>query len=228
MPAARALPILRAPTAGVAQLVEQSLRKREVGGSSPSTGTNPPASRFWRAVQSLTLPGKLILAIFSASAYWLIDALGTGFEWDTTVFGHFAWQSHLLAVIFGALVMAPYAAASRIRWLRMPAMCAASALIYFYAIQFVVDGPFRYDTLTPFLISGGGAALLVGLSVAMLAPRRFSWRLFALCLVAGVAGGAAFAESVWLGSDFEVVGGHLIWQVLVCLALHLGLRRASA
>lgn len=39
MPAARALPILRAPNAGVAQLVEQSLRKREVGGSSPSTGT---------------------------------------------------------------------------------------------------------------------------------------------------------------------------------------------
>jgi hypothetical protein len=27
------------PIAGVAQLVEQSLRKREVGGSSPSTGT---------------------------------------------------------------------------------------------------------------------------------------------------------------------------------------------
>lgn len=186
------------------------------------------AGRFWRAIQSLTLPGKLMLAVLSASSYWLIDALGTEFEWDTTIFGNFAWESQLVAVIFGALVMAPYAAASRILWLRIPAMWVASALIYVYAIKFVVDGPFSYDTLSPFLISGGAAALLVGLSVAMLAPRRISWRLFALCLVAGVVGGAAFAESVWLGSDFEVIGGHVVWQVLVCLALHLGLRPVPA
>jgi dipeptidyl aminopeptidase/acylaminoacyl peptidase len=59
LPAGRALPILRAPNAGVAQLVEQSLRKREVGGSSPSTGT-----RFlsWNAIASLTVASLPLLA----------------------------------------------------------------------------------------------------------------------------------------------------------------------
>jgi hypothetical protein len=184
--------------------------------------------RFWRAVQSLPLPGKLVLAALSAGSYWFINELGDRFDWEITIFGNFVWPSHLVAMIFGALVMAPYAAASRMRLPRMLTMCVASAFIYFYAIKFVADGPFSYNAITPFLISGGGAALLVGLAVVVLAPRSASWRLFALCLVAGVIGGAAFEESLWLGSDFEVFGGHLAWQALVCLALHLGLRPASA
>lgn len=228
MPAARALPILRAPNAGVAQLVEQSLRKREVGGSSPSTGTRFPESRFRRAVQSLSLPGKLILAVLSGGSYWLIDELGERFDWDATVFGNFAWQPQLVAAIFGILVMAPYVAASSVRLLRVLGMCVASAFIYFYAVKFVADGPFSYNTLAPFLISGAAAALLVGLSIVVLAPGRASWRLFVLCLVAGLVGGAAFEDSVWLGSDFAQFGGHLVWQVLVCLALHFGLRPAPA
>ena len=228
MPAGRPLPILRAPNAGVAQLVEQSLRKREVGGSSPSTGTRFRESRFWRAIQSLPLPIKLALAVFSGGSSWLIDEQVNRFDWDTTIFGNLAWPSHLAAVIFGALVMAPYAAASRARLLRVLGLCVASALIYFYAVKFVADGPFSYNAITPFLISGAGAALLIGLSVVVLAPRKASWRLFAMCLVAGLVGGAAFEDTVWLGSDFAPFGGHLVWQVLVCLALHFGLRPAPA
>ena len=227
MPAARALPILRAPNAGVAQLVEQSLRKREVGGSSPSTGTSFPESRFWRSVQSLPLPAKLALAVVSASSYgwiqWLVTLLD---DWSGSDLSNTVWPGHMIAAVFGALVMAPYVVASRLRVVRILAMCAASAAIYFYAIKFVIDGPFSYDTITPFLISGSGAALLVGLSVAILAPRRASWRLFVLCLVAGVIGGAAFNDAIWLGSGFAEIGGHLIWQFLICLALHLGLRTA--
>jgi hypothetical protein len=132
----------------------------------------------------------------------------------------------MIGVVFGALVMAPYSVASRLRMVRIVAMCVASAAIYFHAIRFVVDGPFSYKTITPFLMSGGGAAVLVGLSVVVLAPRNASWRLFALCLFAGVVGGAAFDDSIWRGSGFAEVGGHLSWQVLVCLALHLSLRPA--
>lgn len=228
MPAARALPILRAPNAGVAQLVEQSLRKREVGGSSPSTGTNIPEPRFWRAVQLLPLWARLALAVASASAFWWVMVLDTRLEWSSTVFGEFNGPSHLIAAIFGLLVMAPYAAASSLRWPRILAMCVASAAIYFYAVKFVIDGPFSYNTITPFLISGGGAAVLVGVSVALLAPRRLSWQLPVLCLMAGVIGGAAFDNTVWTGSDFRFISGHWPWQVLVCLALHLGLRPAPA
>lgn len=195
---------------------------------SPSTGTNVPASRFWRAVQALPLWGNLALALLSAGSYWLINELGERFDWDHTIFGDFPWSSHLVAVIFGALVMAPYAAASRMRWLRILAMCVASAFIYFYAVKFVANGPFSHNTLAPYLISGAAAALLVGLSVVLLAPGRASWQLFALCLAAGLVGGAAFDDSLWAGSGFAVFGGHLAWQVLVCLALHLGLRTARS
>ncbi len=194
----------------------------------PSTGTNFPESRFWRAVQSMTLPVKLVLAAVSASSYWWIEfPFGLLDDWSGSALGNTHWPLHTIAVIFGVLVMAPYAAASRMPLLRMLAMCVASALIYFLAIEFVADGPFSYNTVAPYLISGGGAALLVGLSIVMLVPRRASWRLFALCLVAGVIGGAAFEDSFWLGFGFHEIGGHLAWQVLVCLALHLGLRPTS-
>lgn len=185
-----------------------------------------PEPPFWRAVQSLPLWVRLALAALSTGSYWLVAALGDRFQWPDTIFGGFAWQSHLIAAIFGALVMAPCITASRFRWLRVAAMCVASAFIYFFAVKFVVDGPLSYNTITRFLISGGGAALLVGLAVVVLAPQRASTRLFLLCLVAGVIGGAAFDDAIWLDSGFEDIGGHLVWQVMVCLALHFGLRPA--
>jgi membrane associated rhomboid family serine protease len=169
---------------------------------------------------------RLTLAVISGSSYGWINALVDRLEWSATIFGGFYWQSHLFGAIFGVLVMAPYAAASRLRLPRILAMCVASAAIYYYAVKFVADGPFSYNSIVPFLVSGGGAALLVGISVVMLAPRQSSWRLLGLCLVAGIVGGGAFNDMVGLGSDFGEIGGHLIWQVLVCLALHLGLRPA--
>ena len=187
-----------------------------------------PQSRFWRAVDSLSLAVKLALAAISAGLFWIIEDLADRFDWDTTIFGDFAWPSHLVAAIFGILVMAPYAAVSSVRLLRVLGMCVASAFIYFYAVKFVIEGPLSYNTPAPYLISGGSAALLVGLSVAMFAPRRASWRLFVLCSIAGFIGGASFDETVWPGADFELFGGHVIWQVLVCLALHFGLRPAPA
>ncbi|MEX1994277.1 MAG: hypothetical protein WD929_06420 [Steroidobacteraceae bacterium] len=134
---------------------------------------------------------------------------------------------HLIAVIFAVLVMAPYAAASRHRWLRMLAMCVASVLIYRLAVALVVDGPFGYDSIISYLLSGAGAAMLIGISVVVLVPRRLPWLLPVYCLFAGAIGGAAFEDSMWPGSGYAELGGHLIWQVLVCLALHLGLRPAS-
>ena len=229
MPAGRALPILRAPNAGVAQLVEQSLRKREVGGSSPSTGTKIPESPFWRTVQSLPLWARLTLAVVSASSYWWIEfPVGLLDEAGRSALHNGGWLSHMKAAIFAVLVMAPYVAASRLRSVRILAMCVASAAIYFFAVLFVARGPLSYNTIPPFVISGGGAALLVGLAVVVLAPRKASRRLFVLCLVAGAIGGAAFGNSIWPGAGLAEFGGHLAWQVLVCVALHLGLRSTSS
>jgi hypothetical protein len=199
-------------------LVEQSLRKREVGGSSPSTGTNLP---------TLTLPHKLALALVSVGAYWLIVALAERFDWSTTVFG-FQWPFHVIGLVFGALVMAPYAARSPHRAPRMLALSVASAVIYHLAVRFVVDGPLGYSTMMPYVVAGAGAATLAGLAVVVLAPRHFDWRLPLLTLVAGAIGGAAFEWQLpvaWAPNDLHA---YVAWQLLVCLALHWGLRAKTA
>ncbi len=195
--------------------------------AAPNKPVGSTASRFWRELQSLTLRGKLLLAGASASSYWWIGQLADQPGWSGEFLGISVWM-HVIAVIFGALVMAPYVAASRHRILLTLAMCIASAVIYYLAVLFVTDGPFSHESIVPFLLSGGGAALLVGLTVVVLAPQRFRWSLLPLTLAAGIAGGAAFDLSIGRESEFPVIAGHLLWQTLVCVALHLGLRPAQA
>lgn len=174
----------------------------------------------------MPLWARLALAALSAISYWGIGEVVEWFDEDSTLIGRLA--AHLFAVIFGLLVMAPYAAASRLRWMRIPAMCVASAVIYFYAVKFVVDGPFSYNTMTPYLISGAGAALLTGLVVAALVPCRLQWRLVVLTVAAGLVGGGSFEWIPSGRSEFGILAGHFVWQVLVCLALYRGLRPAPA
>jgi hypothetical protein len=136
-----------------------------------------------------------------------------------------SWFNNLAGALFGLLVMAPYASAER-RALRVLGLCAAAALIYYAAIAFVVEGPIAGSTLVSLVLAGGGAALAVGLAVMAIAPQRPSWRLAALTLVAGVAGGAAF--ELKLAFDPGLVAGHAAWQLLVCLALHAAFRAGLA
>ena len=106
----------------------------------------------------------------------------------------------------------------------MLALAVASALIYQLAVRFVVDGPLDYSTIAPYVIAGAVSALLTGLTVALIASRRFSWQLPVLMLVAGAIGGASFDWQLpvdWAPNDLHA---YLAWQVLVCLALHRGLR----
>ncbi len=180
---------------------------------SPSTGTN---------IAMLTLPGKLALALVSVTGYCVIVALAEQFDWSATVFG-FQWPFHVIGLLFGALVMAPYAVCSTRRVARMLALSVTSAVIYHLAVRFVVDGPLGHGTTTPYVIAGGGAAVLIGLAVVGIAPARYHWRLPALTLAAGTIGGATFAWQLpieWAPNDLHA---YLAWQVLVCLALDRGL-----
>lgn len=166
---------------------------------------------------------KLPLALISVGCYWIVVLLAERYEWSGTVLG-FQWPFHLIGLIFGALVMSPYAAGSSQPATRMLALAVASALIYQLAVRFVVDGPLDYSTIAPYVIAGAGSALLTGLAVALIASRRFSWRLPVLTVVAGAIGGAAFDWQLpvdWAPNDLHA---YLAWQVLVCLALHRGLR----
>jgi hypothetical protein len=104
------------------------------------------------------------------------------------------------------------------------ALAAASAATYYLAVRFVVDGPPGLDSLTSFVLAGGGAALLCSLAVIVLAPRAIDWRPLLLALVAGAVGGAAF--ELKFAFDAQLVIGHAGWQLLVCLALHFGFQYA--
>ena len=165
-----------------------------------------------------SLAFRLLLAIVSVLAYAvlvqfapLIEAVGIP---------HVNTSFHLVVgVIFGALVMAPYARAPR-RGPRGLLLAFAAGGIYYAAIRFVVDGPARLDALASFVVAGSCAALLCGLVVALIAPRVFSRRAALLLFVSGAAGGASFVLRVTFDPDLVI--GHAVWQLLTCLALYLG------
>ncbi len=178
----------------------------------------------------MALPLKIVLALVSVVAYWLIITLGERFEWSAEFLG-FSLVLHLVGLVFGLLVLAPYAIASPQRIPRMLALAVASAAIYYGAVRFVIDGPFESQWGAPivwaFVIAGAGAALLCGLAVAALVPRRPSGFLIVLTLAAGAAGGALFEWDLpveWAPGNLHA---YLAWQLLVCLALHRGFLPSS-
>lgn len=197
------------PIAGVAQLVEQSLRKREVGGSSPSTGT------------SLSFVLKYALALVSVTAYVALALLAEHLE----ALGRFRdpglWFHYAAGAVFGALVLGPYAV-RRGRVARIVVLAVAGAAIYWLAVRFVTETPLPFDAVVSLVVAGSLAALLCGLAVVAIAPRAFRWGMAALLLVAGALGGAAF--DVRVPADELLLIGHAAWQLLVCLALHFALR----
>ncbi|MGH8131152.1 MAG: hypothetical protein ACRES3_09905 [Steroidobacteraceae bacterium] len=169
------------------------------------------------------MQGKLVLAVLSVIAYWLISLLAETLDSYEGLPDASLWFQLLIGVVFGALVMSPYVR-SRQRISRVTAICIASAAIYYLTIRFVTDGPLGYDTIAPFLVSGSGAALFTGLAVVALAPRPFSWKLILLTVAAGAAGGAVF--ELKLPVDEMLLAGHAAWQLLLCLALHFSFRHA--
>jgi hypothetical protein len=194
-------------------LVEQSLRKREVGGSSPSTGT------------SSSLVFKYGLALTSIIAYAVIAQLADALEPIEAIPDAGLWFHYLVGAVFGALVLGPYVGLKH-RALRIVALAVASAVIYYLAVKFVADGPIGYETVTSFVIAGAGAAVLCAVATILLAPRASEWRVVPLAAAAGAIGGATFDAK--LAFDPNLLLAHAVWQLLVCLALHFGLRERPA
>jgi hypothetical protein len=167
---------------------------------------------------------KLALAALSVLGYGLVFQFAEAVDNLQGVPDPQFWFYHLVGAIFGGLVMGPYAV-SRQLGLRVVALCIASALIYYFAVWFVTNGPLDLGTVATFVLTGAAAALLVGLAVVVIAPARASALLIPATLAAGALGGAAFKLRVT--SDTIMLLGHAVWQLLVCLALHLSFRNAS-
>lgn len=136
-----------------------------------------------------------------------------------------SWFHHAAGAVFGALVLGPYAAPGR-RVVRILALAAAGAAMYWLAVRFVADVAIPYPMIVSLVIAGSLAALLCGLAVVAIAPCHFHWGIVPLLLSAGALGAAAF--EIRIPNDEMLLIGHAAWQLLVCLALHFGLRPGGA
>ena len=151
--------------------------------------------RFWKTLRELSLPGRLNLAVVSAVSTWPAGEFANQLDevLHLPIPAWMGWQSVLHGLVFAVLVMIPFLAADALRVLRAAGMCVASIFIYDSAVGFVIDGPFGDNSVMAYVLAGGTAALLLGLAVSVLAPRRFQWRRLAgLTAAAGALGGVAF------------------------------------
>jgi hypothetical protein len=180
-------------------------------------------SRSTGSVSSLVF--KYGLALASVVAYALIAGLSDRFESIEGLPPTRQWFFYVVAVIFGALVLGPYAG-PRQRAVRFVLLSAASAAIYRLAVWYMAEGPLGFEAATSFAVVGAVSSSLCGLAIVVIAPRPFDWRLLPLTLAAGALGGAAF--DIRIPADPYLIVGHAAWQLLTCLALHFGLRETPA
>jgi len=171
-----------------------------------------------------SLVSKILLALASVASYSLVLRLAEAIEPVESVPGTGLWFPYVAGAIFGGFVLMPYVGQDR-RTLRIAGLWVASALIYRLAVWFAADGPLGAGMLATFAITGAGAAVLCALSVVLIAPQRGSAPAFVFALVAGALGGASLDLKVAFDPDMLV--GHGIWQLLVCLALHAGFERRT-
>jgi hypothetical protein len=164
---------------------------------------------------------KYGLALTSVVAYAVIAQLADVLEPIEAIPDAGLWFHYVVGAVFGALVLGPYVGTNH-RAMRILSLSVASAVIYYLAVKFVVDGPIGYEAITSFVIAGAGAAVLCGVATVLLAPCAPGWRVVPLAAVAGALGGATF--ELKLPFDPNLLVAHAIWQLLVCLALHFSLR----
>ena len=172
-----------------------------------------------------SLVWKYGLALTSVVAYAVMMQLANALEHVDSIPDVGLWLYYVLGAIFGALVLGPYVGPKQ-RALRICLLAGVSAGIYYLSIKFVADGPFSYDATTSFVIAGVGSAVLCAVATILLAPHAPDWRVVPLAALAGAIGGAAFELN--LSFDQDLLVPHAVWQLLVCLALHLGLRDRPA
>jgi len=175
-------------------------------------------------VSGSSLVWKYGLALTSVVAYAVMVQISNALEHVEAIPDVGLWLQYVLGAVFGALVLGPYVG-SKQRALRVCLLAVAGAGIYYLAIRFVADGPFSYNATTSFVIAGVGSAVLCAVATILFAPCAPDWRVVPLAAVAGAIGGAAF--NLDLSFDQDLLVPHAVWQLLVCLALHLGLRDRS-
>lgn len=174
----------------------------------------------------LSLPVKLLLAVISGYGMWPAGELGDRVDQFLPLrILDLDWPVVLGGALFGALVMAPLINARSLRVLRVLALCICSVVAFRLAIEVAIDDPLGN---AEYVSAGFVGAELVAVSVMIFAPVRFNWRIFIFAGLAGAVGGEAFNHLGELKGDFLPMTAYAVWQTLVCLALHFGVRASSA
>jgi len=175
---------------------------------------------------TLTLPLRLLLAAIAGLLVWPAVLAG---NWLGGRLPRLLLDYGPLCggAVFGLLVLVPFIApAARHRVLRGAALVLAGAVIYALAVRSAVDGyglPIAGRAAVS--ISGVLGALLSAAAASAIAPLSPRPRLWPYCAVSGLLGGLVVAAALDAESDLVVAAAHAVWEVLVCLALVVGVRK---
>ncbi|MEJ2132545.1 MAG: hypothetical protein P8Y95_13235 [Gammaproteobacteria bacterium] len=180
---------------------------------------------------------RLALALVSGLSWWTIVWAGTLLSdkfYDIPMLSHDlaelvpwtvigdSWLETLFwygtGVVFAALVLVPFVASERCRWQRS---FVTLETVHYYDPFYPLD-VWQDSTLTTLI--GAVAALFLGTATSLVTGARFRWPRLALRLaIGGGVGGALIGLAAF--SDIPdplgllMSAGHLLWQMLVCLAL---------
>ena len=162
----------------------------------------------------------LALAILSGLLAWPMSELG---QWlaPRIDLPFSDWQTILIGLTFGALVMARFCSASSLKLLRRVLMCIASILIYMLATRLAIH-EFYLEMLSSELsmvMAGATGGLLVGIAVSFFGGYRPRFQHWLLTMLAGSLGGIPFALFIFGTSEWLTVLCFVAWQSLVYCAL---------
>jgi hypothetical protein len=156
---------------------------------------------------------RLLLAALSGLSAWPVASLP----------GPQDVRNLLSGAIFGVLVLVPFLDAPWAQIGRAIALVAGSMVIHSIAVKVAVSLVWQH---VPARIAMAMAGLIGALLVAALAqaaiPLRAGWKLWAYASLAGIAGGVVLDLLLDTDRDAVAAAGFAAWQMLVCLALHLG------
>lgn len=163
-----------------------------------------------------TISGLLCVEIFSLSS-WLGQLGG---EWLEGLAFYV-----VSGVVFAVAVLWPYLTRTTVFPWRGPALIAASALSYWCALWVVFyssRGDFMAVPQMPdYIAASVTGAGLVFLACKVIVPFQWSIRYVVLGLVSGIAGGWLF-PTFMQSPHFDERASFIVWQCIVCLALHFG------
>lgn len=187
-----------------------------------------------------SLPTRLLYAVV-AGLLWFPMGLGEDPFWSVLRFGS--------GSVFTLFVVVPYLTPdTSFRSMRVMALLVVGALSYYFALWWVNEWPnpapawlsrlsdsVNWDFVYGIGVAGVHGAAVVGLGARIIVPLKLLWRGWAYLLVAGFVGGLAVGlganalefKSTGLEVGVHIWPGHLLWEVLVCLALYYGHTKQS-